>query len=83
MRKFWMVAVAVSAGAGFVFAVPATAVVKSNITVVSIETPVKKKLLPQRKVVPQAPRRVVQGRICENFFQCLFGRIQICTATIV
>jgi lipoprotein-anchoring transpeptidase ErfK/SrfK len=73
MRKFWMVAVAVSAGAGFVFAVPATAEVKSNITVVSIEKPAKKKLLPQRKAVPQAPRRVVHGRVCENFFQCLFG----------
>jgi lipoprotein-anchoring transpeptidase ErfK/SrfK len=69
MRKFWIIAAAGFGLAAFsvVGAQAAKPVVKANYSTASTtpEKPVKKKILPRKKVV--------RSRVCENFFHCLFG----------
>jgi lipoprotein-anchoring transpeptidase ErfK/SrfK len=68
MRKLWIMAIAGLAAAGFAVPAGQAAVVKANYTVQQ-DQPVKKKLVAQKKLVLQKK----QTRVCENFFQCLFG----------
>jgi lipoprotein-anchoring transpeptidase ErfK/SrfK len=64
MRKLWIIAVAGLALMGFTAPMAQAAVIKANYTVQQ-DQPVKKKSIPQKQTQTT--------RVCENFFQCLFG----------